>query len=328
MSLPIDPHLQADYRALRQTVAAHAYDRDVLLVRGPEARTFLQGQCSQDVESLGTGDVRDAFVLEPTGRLVALVRVLCVDDDTFVLDTDAGFGDAVVERLARFRLRTKVEIERVRWHAVAVRGPGASSALDLPEAAPEVPNGPTRAVEVGGDWIVPVSWNGIVGFDLLGPNARRLVAAGARWCGPGAWEALRVEAGLPAMGRELDSTTVPAETGLLSRAVSFTKGCYTGQELVARMDARGNHAPRVLAGVEPTDRTVVPATLVGAELSADPDGKPLGECTSAAWCPGLGAPAGLARVHRTLPVPGAVWIRRAGGPPEEGRLVNVPLVDA
>jgi tRNA-modifying protein YgfZ len=320
----LDSDLDGDYRALRDGAGVHRLGRDVLVARGPEARAFLQGQCTQDLDALRVGEVKDTLVLEPTGKLVALVRVLCLDDDTFVLETDAGFGSAVADRLARFRLRTKVEIEAMSWHVVAVRGLSAAAALADPDCAPDFSS--TGAIPAGDDWMVPVSVNGTVGFDLLGPSAPRLVSDEARWCGDGAWEALRVEAGLPLMGHELDASTLPAESGLLSRAVSFTKGCYTGQELVARMDARGNRAPRTIAGLVPGDPALDGTALVGAELAADPEGKALGECTSAARCPGLGTTAALVRAHRTLAVPGPVWIRPVDGRAVQGTLATLPLV--
>ena len=89
-------------------------------------------------------------------------------------------------------------------------------------------------------------WGGFTGYDLLGPSPRRPEPATP--VGPAAYEAVRVEAGFPRHGSELDERTIPAEAGLVEATVSFTKGCYTGQELVARIDSRGSNVPRRLRG--------------------------------------------------------------------------------
>jgi folate-binding protein YgfZ len=132
-----------------------------------------------------------------------------------------------VERLNRFKLRTKAEIETLAWSMVAVRG----DALDEP-VAPS--GGVVLAVAARGD--APAGW------DLLGPEAS--IPAGVRECDPESFETLRILAGIPRMGHEIDETTTPAETGMVAESASFTKGCYTGQELVARVDSRGGRAPR------------------------------------------------------------------------------------
>jgi tRNA-modifying protein YgfZ len=215
----------------------------------------------------------------------------------------------VAARLRRFRLRTKVDVAQADWPCVALRGAGVPAAQDMAGAAGGPPGSGTP--EHGGPWVVPVEWNGTVGVDLLGPGAENAVPGDARWCGPEAWEAVRIEAGIPAMGAELDAKTIAAEAGLVERTVSFTKGCYTGQELVARLDARGNRVARRLCGVV-LDGGVVPgerveaATVTGAVLWAPGGVKPVGRCTSAAWCPGVGGLAALAYLHRSIELPGDV----------------------
>jgi folate-binding protein YgfZ len=326
--------LTAAYRALRLGCGGHHLRRDALGVSGPDALDYLQGQCSQDVAALGVGEVADSLLLEPEGRMVALVRVTRSGPDAFVLDTDGGAGEAVAARLARFKLRSRVEVTPLGWAAVALRGPEAAAVANGAfDAGVDPLDSPTTAAEGGGGWLLPVAWGGTVGVDVLGPDPASSLPGSLVWCGEQAWEALRVEAGIPVMGRELDARTIPAETGLLERAVSFTKGCYTGQELVARMDARGNRAPRRLVGVvvDPSAAGLDPADLAGAEVVPAGGGDPVGRCTSAAWCPGLGGPAALGYVARSVAVPGPVALR-VGGPtagaaaafPAEVRLL--PLV--
>lgn len=145
----------------------------------------------------------------------------------------------------------------------------------LPPGTAPAPSGPNLAV--------PFRWDGLVGYDLIGPAppwpASVLAVPSA------AYEAVRVEAGFPRQGAELDERTIPAEAGLVDAAVSFTKGCYTGQELVARIDARGSNVPRRLRGFLLRGRAEP-----GADLFADPSGagKPLGRLTSVAFSPDLG----------------------------------------
>ncbi len=128
------------------------------------------------------------------------------------------------------------------------------------------------------------------------------------------------------MGRELDGGTIAAEAGLVERTVSFTKGCYTGQELVARLDARGNRVARRLCGIVLDPPATEAGGLVGADLTvADGDGKVVGTVTSAAWCPGVGAVAGLAYVHRSVDVGATVDIGSTAGEPVTGRVVTLPM---
>jgi tRNA-modifying protein YgfZ len=297
-----------DYRALRDGLGAHRLRRDVLAVTGRDAAAYLQGQCSQDLDGLAVGSAVDSLVLEPDGKLTALVRVTRTADDAFAVDVDGGFGDAVAARLARFKLRSKLAIESLDWPAVALRGPRAA---DVPVAAGVSP------------LALPFAWNGVDGLDLLGPDAEAAVPADVRWCDDEAWEAVRIEAGIPAMGRELDGRTIAAEVGLVERTVSFTKGCYTGQELVARLDARGNRVARRLCGIVLDALATEPGGLVGADLMvAGGDGKVVGAVTSAAWCPGVGAVAGLAYVHRSVDVGAVVAV---GDPSVAGRVASLPL---
>ena len=221
----------AGYSALRDGIGAVEVARDVVRVSGPAAESYLQGQTSQDIAALVPGGWAWALVLQPQGKLDAFVRVYRVAADEFLLDSDAGMGAAMVTRLERFRLRTKVEVEQLPWRTVAVRGPGA---------------GPAPA-ENGVAVAVPFEWDGLTGYDLLGPAPA--IPADAAAVSAESYEAALVEAGFPRHGRELDDRTIPAEAGLVEACVSFTKGCYTGQELVARIDSRGSNVPRRLRGV-------------------------------------------------------------------------------
>jgi len=318
----VDADFLGDYDTLRHRVGAVPVGRDVLRVAGPDAVSFLQGQLSQDVAALAVGESADSLVLSPQGKLDALLRVTRVADDAFVLDVAAGFGDALAARLRRFKLRVKAEIEPLPWRCLALRGP----------ASP--PPGPGAAFP-GAELALAWRWDGVGGLDLLGeaPEA----PTGTPVCGAAAWEALRIEAGIPVMGLELDERTIAAEAGLLERTVSFTKGCYTGQELVARLDARGNRVARHLRGVVVPGESSAPSR--GAELvtpggasAAGPEGGPttgrvVGEITSSAHSPALGCAVALAYVHRSVE-PGTTLGLRLPAGVVEAEVRDLPLVGA
>jgi folate-binding protein YgfZ len=175
--------------------------RDVVLVDGPDAATFLQSQASQDLRGQAVGESRWTFLLQPTGRVDVLARVAKTGDSTFLLDIDRGFGQVLIDRLNRFKIRIKAAVTLVDDQA------GSLAADD--------------------DARIAACW--------------------------------------PKMGAEIiPGETIPAETGLADVAVSFTKGCYPGQELVERMDSRGSTAPRRLA-VLPRR----PADAAGSDLLYD-----------------------------------------------------------
>ena len=214
------------------------YPRDVVQVSGPDAATYLQSQLSNDLRSLAVGSSLWSFVLQPTGKVDVLLRVWRTADDTFVLDTDVGFGEVMVARLQRFKIRVKAEIESLDWRCIAVRG------------------GEVDGLAAWGD-----------GADLLGPDVEPPAGADAGTADD--LLAARIEVGWPAMGAEIEpGDTIPAETGVTGTAVSFTKGCYPGQELVERMDSRGAAAPRLLQVVAVPAGTVVGDLLLreGAEI--------------------------------------------------------------
>lgn len=307
-----DSALPADYAALRSGAAWREVPRDVLLVTGDDAVSYLQGQCSQDVEPLAAGAAADALLLSPQGKVDAVIRVTRSGASSFVLDTDGGAGEAVRDRLLRFRLRVRVEIEPASWRCISVRGPAAGDAVASAEVTAGSPGGPAYSL--------PVTGPGGSGIDLLGPDPDPPVPFGwvgptAIPCGPAAWEAMRIETGLPVVGREVTPATIPAEAGLVDRTVSFTKGCFTGQELVARLDSRGSNVARRLCGVvldTSAGESDASALVVAPVLTVDGEHE-LGSVSSAAWSPGLGRVVGLATLHRRVSPPVPVAVETPGG---------------
>jgi tRNA-modifying protein YgfZ len=315
LPLPID----AETEALRHGAGAFRAGRDVLAVRGPDAEGYLQGQLSQDVAALAVGASADSLLLEPDGKLSALLRVTRTDGQGFVLDVDRGYGDAVLARLRRFLLRSKVELEQLAWRDLSLRGDGVGEAAA----------GLLTVLAERGVLALPFEWNGWTGVDLLGPQDVVLAPGdatlpdGITACGADAVEACRIVSGLPAMGTELTNKTIAAEAGLVERTVSFTKGCYTGQELVARLDSRGSNVARRLVGVVAPagEEPLHPALARGMTLHAgdSPAGdapaedKVVGSITSAAWSPELGSWVALGYLHRSVDAPGPVRVRSGDG---------------
>ncbi len=281
-----DTDLLAEYDRFEREGGEVVLERDIVEVTGPDAGRYLQGQLSQEVVALADGASTWSLLLQPTGKVDAWLRVHRVSDEEYVLDVDPGAGEALVARLNRFLLRTKAEIGEPRpGVAVAVRFGTGRVVLGDEDGTSEV-SGPLSGGAVG---------PGVSGYDVVN-RTRDAVVGADRVVSPETYERYRIAHGIPAMGAELTADTIPAEAGqwLIDASVSFTKGCYTGQELVARIDSRGGNVPRpvrllVVAG----DAPVAP----GAEVRAD--GQPVGTVTSAvpplsAGHPGL-ALAPLAR---------------------------------
>ncbi len=263
------------------TPVAVRRERDVVRVAGPDATTYLQGQLSQDVAALAVGGSAETFVLQPTGKVDAWMRVSRSGDDEYLLDMDAGWGAAVVARLTRFLLRTDCVVEPVDHGLVTV--------LDAEPGALPAPDGGLA---------LDVAWTGLTAVDLLGPGVG--VPDGVAEADPAVWEARRIAAGIPAMGTEMDDSTIPGATGVVDRSASFTKGCYTGQELVARVDSRSAGTPTRLvraSGDGPVPTAGVAITLDGVEA---------GVLTSAAPAPNGDGFVALASVRRAVEVPAVV----------------------
>ena len=278
--------------------------RDGIVVSGPDAITYLQGQLSQDVAGLEVGGSAWSWLLQPAGKVDALVRVTRTGAESLLVDVDVGWGDAVLARLTRFKLRTRADLTRCGVSVLALRGPGAVAMADEMVADTEHADNTDEAASSETSLVVPFDQPALAvtalwpaaeeAADILARRGTDLsVPAHASVYGMhGDWEVERIAAGVPAMGSELTERTIPAETGLVAITASFTKGCYTGQELVARIDSRGGNVPRhlrVLRSARPLD--------VGTELSVA--GKVVGAVTSSAVSADLG-PVALAFVGRAV----------------------------
>jgi hypothetical protein len=193
-----------------------ATPRDVVVVEGSDAESYLHGQISQDVDDMAIGESRLSFLLEPRGNIESLFRITRSAHQQYVLDTEVNHGELLKSSLERFKLRSKIDFNFLRWRMIAVLGQA-----DLSKA---------HDVEV----VAPSAWPGSGNIDLLGASPSLDLPE----CSAEEYERLRLAKGLPVIGREISLGGIPNETDLLDIAVSFGKGCYRGQELVERIDSR------------------------------------------------------------------------------------------
>ena len=242
--------------------------REVIVVQGDDAQTFLHSQLANDIASLDVGTSIHSLLLEPTGHVSALVRVVRHEDTVFTLDVEAGFADAVIARLQRFVLRAKVTMRRSDWVVRAFRGP---------DAVREIGVGPGRAIPYW-DYADEID---VVGDVSLAPTLGEVTE-------PERIDYLRADARWPKLGVDVLVGDIPGTTGILSVAVSFTKGCYPGQELVERMDSRGTTAPVVIRAL--------PREGLGVGARVMENNQSVGTVTS------IGAHIALARIARSSTV--------------------------
>ena len=275
-----------------------------LRLGGNDVLRYLHAVCSQHTLELRPGDATEALLLSPKGKVEFAFR-LAVLDDGVLLDTDAGAAPALAERLARFVFRYDVTVGPPRAGAATLLGPAAGAAAALAAAGLPVP-APGRAGTGGPGPDLVVVHRTPAGADLVGPGAPAAVTelerAGVGRGPAGSWEPVRVALGLPRAGLELTDDVLAEEAGLLGSHVHLDKGCYPGQETVARVHNLGQ-VQRRLAGLR-----FEPAGDAGGNAAALPaprtdlvtdDGRRAGQLRSVADHPTLG-PIGLAYVRRVV----------------------------
>jgi folate-binding protein YgfZ len=262
----------------------------LVVVSGDDATSFLQSLVSQDLDPIGDGESAPSLLLTPQGKLDVVFRVTRVGDEWW-LDTEAGYGPRLAASLTRFRIRVKADIE----DRTATTGMLSliGGRLDL---------------EVDGLRALPTPWEGFEGIDGLGPVGAIVDALDGlgpevtRWTSD-QFEAFRIEQGVARLGVDMDEKTIPQEAFLDRDAVSFTKGCFLGQELVARIDSRG-HVNRYLRRLR-VDGTDVPSS--GAKVVVGE--KEVGAVTSAVAVPGEGRVVALGMIRREVEPPATVTLR-------------------
>jgi folate-binding protein YgfZ len=338
-------HAQEEALAVRRSAGLFRHtDRAVIAVRGEDRSRWLQGMVSNDVASLSAGAENSgcyAALLTPKGKIVADMQIL-LRPDAFWLDLPAFAAAGVMERLERYIIADDVTLsdESQAIGHLGVEGPAAEGVLrdagaDSLPASDAVLDVSLAGVEVA---IARFGWTGESGFQIFVPGeSEAIVAAALMDAGASrglvdasseALEILRIEAGVPRLGRELSEDVLPDEARL-SRAISHTKGCYTGQEIIARLHSRGqvNH---LLVGLRLEKESeleigaeIWPDSAGTADSSESPAGRPVGEVTSTCRSPEMGQIA-LAFVRRAQAEPGT-RLSVAGA---AARVVRLPIVSA
>jgi folate-binding protein YgfZ len=307
-------------------------DRDVLAVTGPDRLSWLDSLLSQRLTGLVPGESAEALLLEPTGRIEHALRI--VDDGvTAWILVDPGEGAGLLAFLDRMRFMLRVEVADATAEYATVGTLGEPPAAAAPNGVPVVWRDPWRAVVAGGhqyaatdahpsaDWTYSES---LVERSRLGELADRPAA------GTLALEALRIAAWRPRLATEVDATTIPHELDWLRSAVHLSKGCYRGQETVAKVHNLG-HPPRRLVQLHLDGSEGATATAGDPVLAGDAE---VGRVTSAGIHHELG-PIALAVVKRSVDPAAVLAVRTAEGvvvsaaqevivPPDAGATAEVP----
>jgi folate-binding protein YgfZ len=289
MSITVE--LDAQYRQLREECGLLVRDRGVIAVTGPDGAEYLQGQLTNDVEALAVGEGQYAALLDRKGHMQTDLRVLHFDKDRTQVDLEPGPKDQALRHLTMYSIGRDVAVadrtaETALLSLIGPRAAEIASVPPLPEFANELNT-------VAGIEVLVVGTRG--GIDLFCHADDRdrvlngLIRAGAVEVSAEAVEILRVEAGVPRFGAEMDAATMPAEAAIVEDVVSFTKGCYIGQETVARLHYKGK-PNRHLRGLKLSASAAPGAALRLGE-------KEVGRLGGAVVSPALG-PIGLAIIRR------------------------------
>ncbi|HXD87542.1 MAG TPA: glycine cleavage T C-terminal barrel domain-containing protein [Urbifossiella sp.] len=267
-----------------------------LELTGPDVPMFLANLCTNDIKNLPAGRGCAAYFCDPRGK-VQFQTWIYNASPSFWIETTAGRNEALFKYLDRYRISERVELtdrtmEFAQFHlagpmARTVLEKALGDAFDLPEFG-----------HVDGK-IRRRDWIGIAGFDLLAARdeaaglRKRVLDAGAREAGANVFETLRIEAGTPLFGPDIDDNRFVMEVGGADRAVSFTKGCYLGQEPIVMARDRAGHVNRLFVGLKALEGELPPPP--GTRLTHE--GQDVGQVTSSCQSPWLGAPLALAYVR-------------------------------
>jgi folate-binding protein YgfZ len=254
--MPSTMEIDAQYRAIREEAGLlSGVERAWIRVTGDEGAEFLQGQLTNDIEALEPGTGCYAALLDRKGHIQADMRVLRLAPDELLIDTEPAAGPAVLRHLSMYKIGRDADVADAGGEvaAISLLGPRTAEILGSP---PGAENSHREARIDGVDVRAVTTFNGA--DVLVAPaDADRVEAAlradGAEPVDADAAEIARVEAGRPRLGHEMSASTMPQEAGINERAVSFTKGCYIGQETVARLHYKGkpNRHLRLLASEHP-----------------------------------------------------------------------------
>ena len=301
----------AEYTALRDHAGVIDLSfRSRLCLVGADRARFLHGQVTNDVKKLRTGEGCYAAITTAKGKMESDVNIFCLADE-LLLDFEPGLAEKISARLEKFIVADDVQIVDAGPHygLLSVQGPKAEAVVRALDLAAEMPAQSLASVKItdgtlGEIYLAKHSRLGGYGFDLFVPNhslgavADKLIAAaktvGGLACGWTAFETIRIEAGIPRYGADMDETNLPLESGIESRAIVYNKGCYLGQEVINRVHSFG-HVSKELRGLRlGSDLPALPAR--GDKLFLA--GKEVGYITSTVKSPALGTNLALGYVRR------------------------------
>lgn len=313
-----EPDLDAEYRQLREECGLlERTGRIWIEVTGPDAAEYLQSQVTNDTEELAAGSGTYAALLDRKGRLQADMRILRLAEDRFLIDTEEVAGPALLKHLSMYKIGRKVEVATTGRALFSLIGPASFEVTGL---APGDEHDFSEATIAGADCLVVAT---AFGLDVIcAPDAgeavrAQLVSDRAVPVSAEAADLIRVERGRPRFGVDMTESNMPAEAGIVERAISFTKGCYIGQEPVARLHYKGR-PNRHLRGLK----------LAGPAATGDKvrlGERELGEIGTSVLSPATGRIA-LA-ILRKEAEPGASVTVETGSGEIEAEVIELPFVE-
>ncbi len=332
-----------DWRAEHAALSHSAVVLDLslrgrLCLLGADRERFLNGQVTNNVKTLRTGEGCYAALVNARGRIESDLNIFRLEDE-FLLDFEPGLTATVAGRFERFIIADDVQVLDAAPHygLLSVQGPRAGEVITALRLGTERPARPLELVRVrhpdfGELYLTNHPRVGLPGFELFVPAtalvacaaalATAAEAVGGRLAGWQALELARIEHGIPRFGQDMDATNLAPEAGIEARAIHYAKGCYIGQEIIARIRTYGQVA-RALRGLRLSDDLDrLPAR--GDKLFKD--GKEVGYLTSAARSPTLAANLALGYVRRECNSVGTELVLTSGGAESRAMIVPLPFI--
>jgi folate-binding protein YgfZ len=336
----------AEHAALRASAGVLDLSfRSRICLTGADRARFLHGQVTNDVNRLRAGEGSYAAITTAKGKMESDLNIYALQDE-LLLDFEPGLTQKISQRLEKFIVSDDVQVVDVAplYGLLSVQGPKAGEVVKALGIFSELPAtefqsikindgmlgeiylmNQSRAARPGSAGVPPASFDLFVPTDSLGAVADKLIAAaksvGGRACGWDALEIARIEAGIPRYGADMDESNIPLECGVESRAVSYKKGCYIGQEVINRIHSIG-HVNKELRGLRlADDLNTLPAK--GEKLFHD--GKEVGHVTSAVKSPALSATIALGYVRREANAPGTELVLHSAKGESKAVVAEIPF---
>jgi folate-binding protein YgfZ len=328
-----------EHAALRKTAGVLDLSfRSRICLTGADRARFLHGQVTNDVNRLRVGEGCYAALVTAKGKMESDLNIYCLQDE-LLLDFEPGLTGKVSQRLEKFIVADDVQVVDVVPHygLLSVQGPKSEAVVRALEIFSELPTKSFQSAKLseamlGEIYLVNQPRVGLAGFDMfvpinsLGAVADKLIAAaisvGGRAAGWDALEIARIEAGIPRFGPDMDETNIPLECGIEAQAVSYSKGCYIGQEVINRIHSIG-HVNKELRGLR-LEGDLKSGPVKGDKLFHD--GKEAGYVTSAVNSPNLNAHIALGYVRREYYQIGTELVLGGNAAEAKARIVDFPFV--